>query len=195
MPERILSWISSRSNSAIPARRVAIMRPCGVVRANAMPFSATSDTRRASSSLSVASRSIVLAPSATVPSPTPRRSRAAAQAPAPCDARHDRVSPLTRFPCRCRSPGSRPVRQRRRDRVPAARRTGRWSRPGSRSRRAVALAVPVGLFRPDGPQAPVPVWVPAVAVRLHPDWDGRSVPCPCRQPYNPARSMGLGHFW
>jgi hypothetical protein len=46
----------------VPDSNVAIMRPCGVERSNAMPFSATSDTRRASSSLSVASRSVVLRP-------------------------------------------------------------------------------------------------------------------------------------
>jgi len=38
------------------------MRPWGVVRSNVIPFSATNDTRRASSSLSVASRSVVLRP-------------------------------------------------------------------------------------------------------------------------------------
>ena len=62
MPERMRSWISSRSNSAMPASTVAIIRPCGVERSNAMPFSAITDTRRASNSFSVASRSVVLRP-------------------------------------------------------------------------------------------------------------------------------------
>jgi hypothetical protein len=39
MPERIRSWINSRSKSAIPAMIVAIMRPCGVVRSKARPLS------------------------------------------------------------------------------------------------------------------------------------------------------------
>ena len=51
-PERTRSAVSSRSNSAMPASRVAIIRPCGVARSKVMPLSATSDTRRASSSRS-----------------------------------------------------------------------------------------------------------------------------------------------
>jgi hypothetical protein len=62
MPERIRSGISSRSNSAMPASTVAIIRPCSVKRSNAMPFSATRGTRRASNSRKIASRSVVLRP-------------------------------------------------------------------------------------------------------------------------------------
>src|SRR6185503_627745 len=62
IPERIRSWISSRSNSAMPASMVASIRPCGVARSNVIPFKATTDTRRASNSFSVASRSVVLRP-------------------------------------------------------------------------------------------------------------------------------------
>ena len=48
MPERIRSLISSRSNSAMPAMIVTIMRPCGVDRSKATPFMAvnTSPSRR-----------------------------------------------------------------------------------------------------------------------------------------------------
>jgi hypothetical protein len=38
--ERMRSWINSRSNSTMPAHTVAIVRPCGVERSKAMPFSA-----------------------------------------------------------------------------------------------------------------------------------------------------------
>jgi len=62
IPERIRSWISSRSNSAMPASMVASIRPCGVARSNVIPFKATTDTRHASNSFSVASRSVVLRP-------------------------------------------------------------------------------------------------------------------------------------
>ncbi len=57
MPERMRSTVSSHSISAMLARSVAIMRSCGVMRSNAIPFNATSDTRRASSSLGAASKS------------------------------------------------------------------------------------------------------------------------------------------
>ena len=50
------------SKLSMPASTVAIIRPCDVARSNVMPLSATSDTRRASNSLSVASRSVVLRP-------------------------------------------------------------------------------------------------------------------------------------
>lgn len=60
MPERMRSWIRLRSNSAMPASTVATIRPCGVERSNVMPLSAITDTRRASSSFSVASKSVVL---------------------------------------------------------------------------------------------------------------------------------------
>jgi hypothetical protein len=56
------SRISSRSNSAMPAMTVASMRPCGVERSKARPLIAITDTRRASSSSSVCSRSSVLRP-------------------------------------------------------------------------------------------------------------------------------------
>jgi hypothetical protein len=46
----------------MPANTVAIIRPCGVERSNAMPFKATTDTRRASNSFNVANRSVVLRP-------------------------------------------------------------------------------------------------------------------------------------
>ena len=59
-PERTRSRSRSRSNSASPAITVAIMRPTEVERSTVMPLSAASDTRCASGSHSVCSRSMVL---------------------------------------------------------------------------------------------------------------------------------------
>ena len=59
---RMRSTVSSHSNSAMPASKVPIMRPWGVDRSNVIPFSVTRDTRRASSSSKVDSRSVVLRP-------------------------------------------------------------------------------------------------------------------------------------
>ena len=50
MPERMRSWISSHSNSAMPASTVAITHPCQMANLNPMPFSVMTDTRRVSSS-------------------------------------------------------------------------------------------------------------------------------------------------
>src|SRR3954469_3553079 len=60
--KRVLRLIRARSNSAMLASMVASIRPCGVARSNVIPFTATTDPRRASNSFSVASRSVVLRP-------------------------------------------------------------------------------------------------------------------------------------
>jgi Amidohydrolase family len=97
MPERMRSWINSRSNSAIPAIIVATIRPCGVDRSKAKPFIAMTDTRHVSSSFRVCRRSRVLRPqresSVTSTASISRRW----PAPLPSSARRDRAWRLSRF--------------------------------------------------------------------------------------------------